>query len=88
MQLKIKTLGDYEIEKEIGKGGMGAVYKGRHRATGRIVAVKVISHELGTDPAFLERFQREVKALRLLRHANIIYVYDVGRENGNNFHVW
>ena len=53
----------YEIQKEIGRGGMGVVYKVRHTLFDRLEAVKVVRTELSADAAFLDRFRREAKVL-------------------------
>ena len=68
-----------EILELLGKGGMGAVYKARQKELDRLVAVKVLPPELGTDAAFAERFTREARALARLNHPNIVAVYDFGR---------
>ncbi len=68
----------YLIEKELGRGGMGAVYRGTHLGTQRPVAVKVISPTLMNDSSFLERFQCEAIASGRLRHPNVVNVTDFG----------
>jgi len=65
-------LGAYEIVEQIGKGGMGEVYKARDPRVGRIVAIKVCHAE------FSERFAREAKVIASLNHPNICQLYDVG----------
>ena len=61
-----------------GKGGMGAVYKARQPGLERIVALKILPRESGTDPSFAERFVREARALARLNHPNIVSVFDFG----------
>jgi hypothetical protein len=68
-----------EILALIGQGGMGAVYKARQTHLDRLVAVKLLSAERGADPAFIERFTREARALARLQHPQIVTLYDFGR---------
>jgi len=74
-----------EILELLGKGGMGAVYKARQPALDRLVAVKILPPEIGTDPAFAERFTREARALAKLSHQNIVSVFDFGQANGQYY---
>lgn len=69
---------DLEILDLIGCGGMGAVYQARQPKLDRLVALKILSHELGADPAFAERFQREARVLARLHHPHIVTVFDTG----------
>jgi serine/threonine protein kinase len=69
---------DLEILELIGAGGMGAVYKARQPHLDRTVALKILSHDLAQDPAFVERFNREAKVLGRLSHPNIVAVFDFG----------
>jgi|GEM_PF-3514838 serine/threonine protein kinase len=68
-----------EIYELLGYGGMGMVYKARQLNLDRLVALKILSPELSSQPAFAERFSREAKALARLHHTNIVSVYDFGR---------
>ena len=68
----------YLIEKRLGQGGMGAVYKATHLGTGRPVAVKVIMPEFMQNQEFVERFRIEAKAMGKLRHPNIVNITDFG----------
>ena len=67
-----------EIVDLLGRGGMGWVYKARQKNLDRVVALKVLPPEVGRDPAFAERFQREARALARLNHPNIVAIYDFG----------
>ena len=67
-----------EIEYLIGQGGMGAVYKARQTNLDRVVALKILSPQLGDDPTFAERFTREARTLAKLSHPNIVTVFDFG----------
>jgi tRNA A-37 threonylcarbamoyl transferase component Bud32 len=66
----------------IGQGGMGFVYKVRQPSLDRIVALKILSPELGRDPAFAERFAREARTLGKLHHPNIVTVFEHGESGG------
>src|SRR5262245_38679012 len=66
----------------LGRGGMGVVYRARHKALDREVALKVLPASLAGDTAFAERFQREARALAKLQHPNIVGVHDFGQTDG------
>src|ERR1043166_3218652 len=68
----------YQVEKQLGAGGMGPVFMAPHLGTGRPVAVKVISPQFMANEEFVERFKREAKAAGLLRHPNVVNVTDFG----------
>jgi serine/threonine protein kinase len=78
--------GRYEILGELGRGGMGVVYRAKDPSIGRIVAVKTIQlSEEGTGMShaeLVERFQTEARAAGLLTHPNIVVIYDVGESDG------
>lgn len=71
----------YEITELLGKGGMSAVYKARHVLIDRYVALKLLRPELTDDGVSMQRFQREGKAVCLLRHPNVMEVTDFGITN-------
>jgi len=75
-------LGKYEIRTEIGRGGMGAVYKGYDPALDRYVAVKVLAPHLVWEKESVERFVREARSAAKLKHPDIVTIYDVGQEGG------
>ncbi|MBI4850631.1 MAG: serine/threonine protein kinase [Acidobacteria bacterium] len=68
----------YRIEKQLGQGGMGAVYLATHLGTGRTVAVKIIAPQFMGYSEFVERFKREAEATGRLRHPNVVNVTDFG----------
>jgi len=74
-----KTLGQYEIQEEIGRGGMATVYRARQISMNRTVAVKVLPRHFLHDPGFYERFEREVDVIAHLEHPHILPIYDFGR---------
>ena len=77
-----QTLGGCLILDFVGQGGMGVIYKARQKSLDRIVAIKILSHKLSDDATFIERFQREARAIARVNHPNVLAVYDVGDENG------
>jgi len=80
-------LGKYEIRTEIGRGGMGAVYRGYDPMLERYVAIKVLAPNLVWETDFVERFLREARAAARLKHPNIVTIYDVGQESGWYYYV-
>ncbi|WP_406694050.1 protein kinase [Singulisphaera sp. Ch08] len=76
---------DFEILEELGRGGMGVVYKARQRSLNRLVALKMIRDGGRARPRDLARFRIEAKAVARLRHANILQIYEIGDEAGLPF---
>ncbi|REL27696.1 serine/threonine protein kinase [Thalassotalea euphylliae] len=68
----------YEFKEVLGQGGMATVYLGMQKSVQRLVAIKIISHQLSQDPVFGERFLREARIVSQLVHPNIVTVYDAG----------
>jgi len=79
---QLRTLGRYVIEKKVGAGGMGAVYRARDDQLKRTVALKVLPRDKAKNPTLVKRFHSEAQAAAHLRHANIIGVYDAGEVDG------
>jgi eukaryotic-like serine/threonine-protein kinase len=77
-----RFLGQYEVLSVIGRGGVGTVYRGRHRGTGRVAAVKVLARTPAVDPTAARRLAREFEVLRTLDHPNVVRVYDAGVADG------
>src|SRR6266850_4638403 len=80
-------LGPYEIVAPVGAGGMGEVYRGRDTRLDRSVAIKVLPARLAADQSFLDRFEREARAVSSLNHPHICALYDVGEQAGVHFIV-
>jgi serine/threonine protein kinase len=81
------TLGQYRLLDELGRGGMGRVYKALHTIMGRVVAIKVISPDLVRNPIAVEWFRREVRATTQFVHPNIVMAYDANEAEGLHFLV-
>ena len=80
-------LGKWIIERELGRGGMGAVYLGREETSGELAALKVLSPELSQEAGFLERFSREISAVSALDHPNIVKFYESGESERRHFYA-
>ncbi|MDO5308265.1 MAG: protein kinase [Planctomycetia bacterium] len=74
-----KQFGPFVVERMVGRGGMGAVYRAHHEQTGQVVAIKAL---LQTVEQERERFEAEISTLKLLRHENIVKLYGFGQEEG------
>lgn len=82
-----KEISGCEILTKTAEGGMGSVYKARHKALNRIVCVKILSPALANDKKAVELFLTEARAIAELDHPNIVNVYNVGKEHGYYFIV-
>ncbi|UCE18119.1 MAG: serine/threonine protein kinase [Gemmatimonadota bacterium] len=82
-----QTVGNYQIIEEIGRGGMGVVYKALQTSLNRIVAMKVLPKQYTRDQEFLGRFRREARAAAGLNHANIIQIYEIGQQSGIHYFI-
>jgi serine/threonine protein kinase len=80
-------LGDYRIIREVGRGGMGAVYEAEQLSLGRRVALKVLPHAAALDARARQRFHLEAQAVALLQHEHIVPVYGVGCEEGVHYYA-
>src|SRR5438105_1592984 len=75
----------YDLLDELGRGGMGVVYRARHHRIGRVVALKLLRAGALAGPEERERFLREARAAARLQHPHIVQVYDVGEHAGGPF---
>jgi eukaryotic-like serine/threonine-protein kinase len=73
-------IGHYAIVSELGRGGMGVVYKAFEPALSRYVAIKVLSSTLAHDPGLVERFQREARSMAALNDPHILHIHYIGQE--------
>jgi WD40 repeat protein/serine/threonine protein kinase len=80
-----RAFADFELIEEIGRGGMGVVYKARQRSPNRLVALKMIAPNRLALSHEIQRFQMEVEAAARLEHPNILPVYEVGEHQGQHF---
>lgn len=80
-------LGNYVIESELGRGGMGVVLKARHKRMKRHVAIKMLPSKMTKDADAIARFQREVEAAAQLSHSNIVGAFDADEIAGKHFLV-
>jgi formylglycine-generating enzyme required for sulfatase activity/serine/threonine protein kinase len=79
------VLGAYVLLDRLGEGGMGAVYKARHRKMNRLVALKVIRKEFVANPNSVRRFEREVQAAAQLSHPNVVTAFDAAQVGETHF---
>ena len=81
------VLGQYRILDQLGRGGMGKVFKARHNTMNRVVALKVVASALVKTGQAQQLFQREVQAAARLMHPNIVTAYDANEVDGRLFLV-
>ncbi len=81
----VDRIGHYRIVAELGRGGMGIVYKAHEESLNRFVAIKVLGEHLTEDAGHVERFLREARSAASLNHPNIVQIYAVSEEDGRHF---
>ncbi len=75
-----RAFGDYVVDRELGRGGMGVVYAATHAGLGKRVAVKVLLTDVSRDAELLERFKNEARAASAIEHPSIVEIHTVGHE--------
>src|ERR1051326_441697 len=80
-------LGPYEIQSQLGAGGMGEVYRARDTRLERTVAIKVLRDHFSQNAELKQRFEREARAISSLNHPNICTLYDIGNQDGTEYLV-
>jgi serine/threonine protein kinase len=86
-QPALQSVGDYDLVEKIAEGGMGTVYKGRHRTSGAIVAVKLLAAHMANNATYLQRFAKEYTTARLLDHPNVVQALEQGVVDGRPYLV-
>ncbi|MGL4550425.1 MAG: protein kinase domain-containing protein [Gemmataceae bacterium] len=80
-------IGNYDVLTKLGAGGMGSVFKARHRKMKRVVALKLLAPEVARQGSFVQRFQREVETIAQLAHPNIVMAFDADECDAGHFLV-
>jgi serine/threonine-protein kinase len=80
-----KTLGDFQILRRLGEGGMGQVYLSEQRSLKRPIALKILKADVAANPTSLQRFKAEAEAVARATHANIVQVYAIGETDGLHY---
>jgi serine/threonine protein kinase len=83
----LPSLGNYDLVEKVAEGGMGTVYKGRHRETGQIVAIKVLAPQMVGNPVLMKRFEQEYNAARQLDHPNIVRALELDNTGSTPYMV-
>lgn len=82
-----RELGDYVIQKQLGRGSLGGVYLAEHRFLNKQCALKILPEELAVDRAFIQRFQDDVSRLAVLQHPSLVAIHNVSFHEGIYFLV-
>src|SRR5438105_3378694 len=85
VELQGRKLGDFQLLRRLGRGGMAEVWLAEQTSLKRQVAIKVLRRDLVADPSYLTRFQTEAMAAAAINHPNIVQVYAVGEDRGIHY---
>jgi serine/threonine protein kinase len=80
-------IGEYEVIRKIGEGGLAEIYLARQRSLNRLIAIKVLKKKISADHDLVNRFEREATTLAKMAHPNIVHVIDRGEDNGRLYFV-
>ena len=80
-----RLIGNYLVLEKLGEGGMGMVFKARHRTSGRVVALKILPPSFGRDPDALRRFRREFQVTVRLSHPNLVAAVEANVDRGVHY---
>ncbi|MCU0304677.1 MAG: protein kinase [Thermoanaerobaculales bacterium] len=83
----MERIGHYTIVSELGRGGMGVVYKAHEESLNRFVAIKMLGEHLSSDDEYVQRFVREARSAAALSHPNIVQIFAISQENGRHYFV-
>ena len=81
----MERIGHYRIVSELGRGGMGVVYKAHEESLNRFVAIKVLGEHLEEDDEYVKRFVREAQSAAALSHPNIVQIYSISEDQGRHY---
>ena len=81
----VHRIGHYRIVGELGRGGMGVVYKAHEESLNRFVALKVLGEHLAADPSYVARFVREAQSAAALSHPNIVQIHAIDEDDGRHY---
>lgn len=87
MRTHPKSVGEFELGRELGRGAMGVVYAAKMASTGSEVAIKFLDSQGVRDQGGIERFRREARAAESLNHPSIVPVYHIGCDNGRHYYT-
>src|SRR5262245_57003671 len=83
----MQSVGHYDLIEKVAEGGMGAIYRGRDRRSGEIVAIKVMAPHMAANPTLLKRFEQEFKAASKLDHPNVVRALEFGGSDSSPYLV-